>query len=411
MTRSTTGRWQSATIPTEMGRPANESPTCSISLSGAKPPRTLNPLSADTLESAAQRVERWLLESDALVKGGPQRGGVAGWLDRDGRPEFVYLEITGYYLTTMAWLAAAAANSAERRQRALERGRRAVEWMRSVTIGEAVPPTRLYLSSGRGDWRNAAIFTFDLAMAARGVACFAAVTGSDEGVTLLHDLGARLDEICSNTALLPSHVLRSGMGNTVPDRWSTRPGPHHLKAAAALLRLPRGILGDAVIQACRATVTHWKAALQTSWPCSELHPLLYGVEGLLIQEPAVREETLDSVEQIYERLLRLQGQDGSLPSLAVRGSGEVRSDVLAQALRAGALLQASGRLRGDDWTQRLDALTAALLRHIGEDGGVWFAMNHKIANTWCAMFTHQALLLHARARSGELATQEASWLV
>jgi hypothetical protein len=394
-----------------MGMPANESPTCSISLSGAKPPRTLNSLSADTLENAARRVEGWLLESDALLPGGPHRGGVAGWLDRDGRPEFVYLEITGYYLTSMAWLAAGAANSSHRRERALERGRRAVDWMRSVTAGEAVPPTRLYLSSGRDDWRNAAIFTFDLAMAARGVACFAAVTRVDEGVALLRDLGARLEEICSNTPLLPSHGLRDGTGNTVPDRWSTRPGPHHIKAAAALLRLPEGVLGDAVIQACRATITHWKAALQTSWPCSELHPLLYGVEGLLIQESAVREETLDSVEQIYERLLRLQGQDGSLPSVAVRGSGEVRSDVLAQTLRAGALLQAGGRLRDDDWSRRLDALTAALLRHVGEDGGVLFAMDQKIANTWCAIFTHQALLLHARARSGELATQEASWLV
>jgi hypothetical protein len=32
---------------------------------------------------------------------GAQRGGVAGWLDRDGRPEFVYLEIVGYYLTAI----------------------------------------------------------------------------------------------------------------------------------------------------------------------------------------------------------------------------------------------------------------------------------------------------------------------
>jgi hypothetical protein len=394
-----------------MGMPENGSSRCSMRHSDGKPSRTLNPLSADTLESAARRVEGWLLESDALLANGPHRGGVAGWLDENGRPEFVYLEITGYYLTSMAWLAASAASSTGRRERALEHGRRAVDWMRTVTAGGALPQTRIYLSSEGDDWRNAAIFTFDLAMAVRGVASFAALARVEEEPTLIRDLGAHVEEIRSNSALLPSHALRHGAACSLPDRWSTRPGPHHIKAAAALLRLPRGVLADELVRTCRATVTHWEAALQTCWPCDELHPLLYGVEGLLIQEPTIAAETLDSAERIYERLLRLQAPDGSLPAAAAGRAGTVRSDVLAQALRVGALLQASGRLRGEDWSRRLDGLAAALLRHACEDGGVRFATDQPIVNTWCAMFTHQALLFHARARAGTLDARAAAWLV
>jgi len=104
--------------------------------------------SARPLEDAARRIEGWLLESGAQLRTGPHRGGVAGWLDRDGRPKFVYLEITGYYLTMAAWLAGGAASSEERRAMALEHGRQAVDWMRSVTADGAVPPTRLEELSG-----------------------------------------------------------------------------------------------------------------------------------------------------------------------------------------------------------------------------------------------------------------------
>lgn len=51
---------------------------------------------------AASRIEGRLLGSPVQFLDGPHRGGVAGWLGRDGRPELVYLEISGYYLTAMA---------------------------------------------------------------------------------------------------------------------------------------------------------------------------------------------------------------------------------------------------------------------------------------------------------------------
>ena len=189
--------------------------------------------------------------------------------------------------------------------------------------------------------------------------------------------------------------MHDGTG-PLPDRWSTRGGPHHIKAAAALLRLPAGLLDDDLVDTCRATVDHWEAALLESWPVRELHPLLYGIEGLLILERR------DAAEQVYERLMQSQAPDGTLPAM-VDGSGGVRSDVLAQALRAGALLPS--------WSTRLDALAEALLHHVQADGGVRFSLDQGVSNAWCAMFTHQALLLHSRAKSGALDGREAAYLI
>jgi hypothetical protein len=367
--------------------------------------------SADVLGGAARRIERWLLDSGVQLEGGPQRGGVAGWLDRHGQAEFVYLEITGYYLTTAAWLATGAASSEECAAAALERGRTALSWMTSATADGVLPPTRLYLSPGHDDWRNSAIFSFDLAMAARGVACFAGATCSEEAETLVRVLGARVQDVCSGTAPLPSHTPRAGYAAALPDRWSTRPGPHHVKAAAALLRLPGDVLDARLVRACRQTAAHWAAAMGAEWPCTELHPLLYGLEGLLILEPAPSEHTIDVVEGLYERLLRLQAADGSLPAASGGSSHEVRADVIAQALRVGALLRAARRLEGDTWRRRLDGLATVLLQHVRADGGVSFSTDRDVANAWCAMFAHQALVFHSRAGNGALAAVAMSRLI
>ena len=373
---------------------------------------TVRPVSQPSvdLEDAALRIESWLLDSGVQLSAGAHRGGVAGWLDVRGGAEFVYLEITGYYLTMLAGLAEVSPGSGARGALARERGWAALRWMRAVTVNGAVPHTRVYLSHERDDWRNRATFSFDLAMAARGVGCFGEVVGAGETATLLHDLCDRLAETCAGSVPLASHVLRDGPGGYLPDRWSTRPGPHHVKAAAAILRLPVDVVDPALADACRKTVGYWATTMQSTWPCDELHPLLYGVEGLLVLAPAMGAQMLDAAEAIYERLLRLQAADGSLPAMRGASTG-VRSDVLAQALRAGALLRAAGRLRDDGWESRLDALAALLVRHVRCDGAVLFAADQGLANAWCAMFAHQALLLHARAAEAALSSRGTRLLV
>ena len=138
----------------------------------------MTPASSEAVDEATRRVERWLLTSSIQISDGPQRGGIAGWLDAHGEPEFVYLEITGYYLTSMAWLIAGGARGGESGELARERGQRAAEWLAGSVSAGRLPPTRLYLARAPvRDWRNDAVFSFDLAMAARGLATFDGASG------------------------------------------------------------------------------------------------------------------------------------------------------------------------------------------------------------------------------------------
>jgi hypothetical protein len=340
-------------------------------------------------EAAVQQIEDWLLTSGVQLRGGTQHGGIAGWLDGDGAPEFVYLEITGYYLTAMAWLASGAAYSATNIETARRRARSAARWIAAVFDDESAPPTRLYLSGHRLDWRNDAVFSFDLAMAARGIACASQLEGWPEHEQTLQAVCGRIGRISAGLDIMASHELIVSGAATLPDRWSTRPGPHHLKAAAALLRLPKRIVSAPMTVNARRTCDHWAASFAGPWPCEELHAALYAMEGMLLCAGGLRD--LAAVERAFVGLMALQAPDGSLPETVAGGT--VRSDVLAQALRMGLLLRARGYLNERHWSDRLDRLTDALLKFVRPDGGVLFALDRPVANTWCAMFAHQALYL------------------
>lgn len=129
--------------------------------------------------------------------------------------------------------------------------------------------------------------------------------------------------------------------------------------------------------------------------------MLYGLEGLLIAPETDTNRSFDAVESIFEEILALQASDGTLPAERHGENRLVRSDVLAQALRVGALLRAEGRLPGIDAGHRLDALASALLRHVRSDGAVLFSLDHNVPNAWCAMFASQALHLHSGGQDAQ----------
>ena len=333
---------------------------------------------------AARRVERWLLTSSIQIPDGPQRGGVAGWLDADGRAEFVYLEITGYYLTSMAWLISGGALSRDSAELARERGQRAVDWVVRSVAGGQLPPTRLYLSEAPPqDWRNEAVFSFDLAMAIRGLAAFNDVVRQAAARVTIETMTDRLREITGDERALRSHLANGA--EDPPARWSTRPGPHHLKAAAALLELP---CDGSLAVAAQATRDRWISELHAGLPVRELHPLVYGLEGMAMAVDG----TLEVAERPFRRIMDWQRADGTLPAEA-SGSELVRADVLAQALRMGVLLRRADLLEGEDWDDRLGRLAARLLDHVRPDGSVGFSLGQDIDNAWCAMFAQQALVL------------------
>ncbi len=331
------------------------------------------------LHGAVNRIENWLLRGGIQITDVAQRGGIGGWLDRDGRPEFVDLEIAGYYLTAMAWLSSGAACSPGQVQTIESGVSRAADWVATLPARQV----------------DGAVFSFDLAMAARGIGANMQPGDRSGRRQALAALCARIDRISSGADVMASYESVCG-STTLPEHWSTRQGPHHLKAAAAILRLPGRIASGTLMGLAQETCEYWTHALWTNaWPCQEVHSLLYGLEGMLILSGKRDGQGLQIVERLFVRLMEdVQASDGTLPE-SIHG-GIVRSDVLAQALRVGLLLRGRGYMTGSAWEDRLDRLADALLRFVRPDGAVLFSHDQAIADARSTLFALQALYLSAR---------------
>ncbi len=119
-----------------------------------------------------------------------------------------------------------------------------------------------------------------------------------------------------------------------------------------------------------------------------IHPTLYFLEGTLALAP----ERAPGARQVLQRLLVLVDADGSLPESL--DTPEVRrSDIIAQALRTGLLLESPSASAAT----QLDALAAALIARVRDDGSICFQPGggREQINVWCAMFAQQALSWYA----------------
>jgi hypothetical protein len=331
----------------------------------------------------AARLRHWLLHGPAQLSDGKHCGGVAGCISA-GTPVYVYAEITGYFLHWLADL-----TQVESREIVSERARRAIDWATRQFAGGRVPPTRSYLAAAQSDWRNDAVFFFDLAMLLRGLSAVTE-TGIEAPSRLLVDpLVAQLVQFVENDTLRAMRSLRADA--VLPQRWSTLGGPFLVKASSrvaladGLCELPRSLLGACALESAR-----W-SPVAARIPIDMLHPTLYFAEGLLLADP----DRAEAIAILLTRCLALQNADGSLPE-SESGSKLKRSDIIAQALRVGLLLRQRG-IVGSPSDHSLDLLAAALLERVADDGAIVFdpAAPMPEPNVWCAMFAEQALRWYA----------------
>jgi hypothetical protein len=320
----------------------------------------------------------WLLERVQLPEGLNQ-GGVFGWFDRNPSSQFVYGEITGYYLSFLNYLQHSGVESPLLRFNATQ----ALRWICQRWLG--APVTRAYLDGQQHrDWRNSLSFSFDEIMILRGVYAASTLVDPELRGLVLASLCQRLSAfIGEDGTLLPCLAT----GNTpIPERWSTRQGPYQIKAAAALMTMD-SIL-PLKLQACaRKTLSLWVTFTPEVITTEELHPLLYFVEGLLLAS-SVTTQFLTHAQLVLERILH---------SLSDETATLVRSDVIAQALRLACLVGGSQDLIRDSFA-------TSLVNFIGADGVVYFSRDSKgqlkHANVWCGMFAAQALRYYALTLRG-----------
>lgn len=348
---------------------------------------------------AAARLRRFLTGPAIQVTEGRHAGAVMGALDAAGTAHYAYPEITGYYLH---WLA-------EARDRidagAAVRACAAADWATRALADGAVPATRAYLRADEpADWRNDAVFFFDLAMLLRGL-CAA----HERGLVAMPAvaIGRLLEELArfvdADGRLLAARRLAGRP--ELPARWSTLGGPFEVKATSRVLLAERLVDLPARLQTACLALQDAYVAHTASTPLGMLHPTLYFAEGVLV----CAAHAATDVGRLLARLLALGDADGHLPE--AEDSSVPRSDIVAQALRVGVLLRAHG-IDGAPSLERLEALADTLVGRVLASGAMPFRadVDAPQANLWCSMFAEQALHWFALHVRGD-AVPDAEWLV
>lgn len=343
----------------------------------------------------AERLRRWLSSGAVQCGQGAQAGGIYGAFDADGGARYVYPEITGYYLH---WLADNGSPHDSDHANLVRRAQAAADWASRALADGKVPATRSYLGGGDSDdWRNHAVFFFDLAMLLRGL-CAA----TEAGLIALPEfaVGRLLEELAAfvdaDGKIRAARLLTPGY--TLPTRWSTLGGPFEVKASSRVELAARHLpLPPELATACRALAQSYRTQIATL-PLQMLHPTLYFAEGMLVAEADCRAD----IAVLAQRCLALADGAGNLPE--AEDSSVPRSDIIAQTLRVLLLCDAAD--------ERADTLAAALCARVDAGGRLPFRvdLDQPQPNVWCAMFAEQALRWYAQARRGQ-ALPAAEWLV
>ncbi len=342
-----------------------------------------------------EKIARWLLSPEIQREEPSHRGGIAGWLNNEGTCDFVYGEMSGYYLSFLAYLHEFPIGGIDVKGKISA----TLQWIESFLRRGQLPSTRDYLRDRspqeESDWRCDYRFSFDNAMIWRG-AGLCPISGMREGGHLqtlfLDPLGVFFGE---DQSLSPIVRLRDN-GNAVYRTWSTTAGSYQLKVAAALDLFAVIELPARWRNACRNVYAIWKDKPDREFFCGHLHADLYALEGLLLFGLHQYEEVLSLLARRFTVLWQLfaSGQEAAAGEEVSRTCPEERSDVLAQFLRLGCCLISLGRLDASSWMPRLRQVSDTLEQRIGPHGGVAFrstASREVHWNVWCAIFAFQAL--------------------
>lgn len=355
---------------------------------------------------------RWLLDGPARIGSGAEVGAVAGCVDGDGRPRYAYPEITGYFLQWLAWRVACGDDVAPLSPLAAS----AQHWLRRWCATEGTP-ARVYLDAPEPDWRNGALFCFDLAMVFRGLAAAGRAGLLEPDPALVASLASLAEKLIEPDGAFAACVpLEPGI--ELPERWSTRRGGFLAKAAAGILdaaEVPG--MPARLVAAAEASFGASVEVLVTA-PHVEVHPLLYGFEGVVIRSDDPRSAAvLPALAARFDALLEVVDALGGVPE-SLSGGNPVpnlaRSDVLAQTLRVGVLL---ARLRPGyrPALAVLARLRDVLVSRIKPNGALPFGADpgaaHALDNVWATVFAEQALVLTAPGMAASLPRNAGSLLV
>lgn len=340
----------------------------------------LNELVPEKLEQLNRKIvalDTWLTSSEVFLD-----GAIAGSINDSGCAVYTYPEISGYYLSYLAYRIQSDGESgclAEKAQKIL--GFQLEIWSKS-----SPPATRLYLDPSlqtQADWRNQGLFIFDIAMLVRGVADISNYI--DTPAWLAKKLLNYTDSFCGGQILHPVRWF-SGCPKEAPDRWSTRSGAYQLKVVAALKRA--ALIWNSSILLEKIAPIH-KALIHDlnkgNFMAHNPHSIAYALEGVVLLGDS-NDVNWDMVKVWIENLAS---------AIDAVGQDDVnfrRTDVIAQLLRLSCCEPFFN-------VSIADRLSQILCSAINTDGSLHFTLapcEASYKNTWPVLFARQALDFYRR---------------
>lgn len=336
------------------------------------------------LEETVGALRRWLA-SGAIQSPG---GAFCAWKDAaTGQLAFEYPEITGYALT---YLAASDPPS----EPELVAGDHAARW-----LADRLEEGRL---GARAEWDGQAVYNFDLAMIASGMATFGRATGDERAVAAAAEVVDDLVAQHRKAGALPS-IRESSHRPSMRSSWSTEGFAHLVKAVQCLLvdgrEDARAVADEIIAHSERFQRDDGRFETHPSDAETMLHPHLYAMEGLWMYAEATgdrnaRERAERGTRWAWEHQL----PTGGLPRfVATAGAAEPaveQWDLTGQGIRMAVVLG-----------QHPSGLSRAVERLAGGaigDGDAGAALPYQPEadaghlNAWVSMFGHQALRLAHR---------------
>ena len=345
----------------------------------------------------------------------------------DGRPPFLFTEVTGYAIRDLLLLHSITGDACY-----LSKAIKASDWLIHTACDESGwLRTRYYFERDNDDDRGldsfagGNIFSFDNGICLGGLVGLYEVLKKrairePELAAKVQPLSEKIDKLAGNilARLDPDGSISAicdARGTEVQfedPRWSQRRGSFHAKIAESLAELYALTLvdryADAARRICMFVMSHQEADgrfLTDAAGNTQLHPHCYSAEGLLRVGILLKEEQfISSAGRATAWALR-QCHDGNIAQeigRSISGSSHHRTDALAQVLSLGAQMIQSGVLSGEYWGS-VSELAYSVLAMKNPDEGYFrygFYEDGKESNTfsyWTNMFAFHSLLEYCAA--------------
>jgi len=348
-----------------------------------------------------EAISNWILNSGIQSK----EGGFHAWFDLDKKEfSFLYSEITGYGITALLFL-----NKLFGKAIFIENAKKAADWIINCAMHSTGGiKAKLYKDNLTGDpaysFKEENIYSFDTGMVLYGIVNLYKITKENKYIDASMKIADFLIHRVQDKEgwFLPIYNGKTGSTEESFDKWSNQHGSFHAKITLGLVCLYKitknEVYRQSVEKICRnALLMQAKSGrfiTNSKDNTTHLHPHCYSIEGLLytgvsLNIPEFIEASQKAVKWMFEQVHKNGLNEIYSPSTKDFNDLQ-RADILAQAMRLGLIL---------NYKEKIEGLKNTLLSYqylgaeSGQCGGFFYTKGSRHTNSWCTMFSLQALAI------------------